>query len=123
MIKRFGYPVLALLACVAQPASADFWVAVAVNKKVGQHGNSFFLESRGAATSSALSHCRQFSNGADGCEVVLVTNKCSGLAHAGGNIYVSEGSSSHNAGSKALKNCRANHGSACNLHETFCPNQ
>jgi RNA 3'-terminal phosphate cyclase len=123
MTKLFGYSCVALFALIAQPASAEYWVAVAVNKNVGQHGNSYFLATQAEAKSNALYHCGQFSKDADGCEVVLVTQKCSGMAHAGGSIFVSEGRTANQAGSKALDNCRANHSSACALHETFCPNQ
>jgi len=123
MIKSFGYPVAACVALAAQPAFADFWVAVAVNKSVGQHGNSYFLKTRRAAESNALTNCTKFSSGAKGCEVVLVTKRCSGMAHAGPNIFVSEGRSANEAGSKALNDCRANHGDVCRIHETFCPNQ
>lgn len=113
----------ALFVLAAQPVSADYWVAVAVNSTVGQHGNSYFLETKNAATNNALSNCQKFSKGADGCKIVLVTRRCSGMAHAGPNIYVREGSSASKAGSTSLKACKANHGNACRIHETFCPNQ
>jgi hypothetical protein len=122
MTKLFGYSCVALFALIAQPASAEYWVAVAVNKNVGQHGNSYFLASRNEAVSSAMYHCKTYSDGADGCEVVLATKKCSGMAHAGPNIHVSEGRTAGTAGSKALKSCQSEHGSACRIHETFCPN-
>lgn len=122
-IVGFRYLLVAFSILASQPAFADFWVAVAVNESAGQHGNSYFLGSRSAATNSALANCRRFSGGADGCQVVLVTRRCSGMAHAGPNIYVSEGGSAGQAGSRALGSCEANHGSACRIHETFCPNQ
>ena len=122
LMKTMACSISMLLTFAAQPAFADFWVGVAVNQQIGQHGNSFFLESRSAAERSALSQCRKFSKGADGCEVVLVTRQCSGMAHAGPNIFVTEGSSASNAGTRALSTCEAHHGSSCRVHETFCPN-
>ena len=107
----------------AHPALADFWVAVAVNKAAGQHGNSYFLDTRSGAVASALENCTNFSNGAAGCEVVVVTKRCSGMAHAGPNIYVVEDRTANRAGQNALAMCEANHGSSCRIHETFCPNQ
>lgn len=121
--KWVRIPLAAILILAANPAFADFWVAVAVNEKVGQHGNSFFLETKSAAANSALKNCTKFSNGAKGCKIVLVTKRCSGMAHAGPSIYVKEGRSANTAGSTALKACQANHGNACRIHETFCPNQ
>lgn len=120
---KIRYVSVTLMMVAAQPVFADYWVSIAVNKKVGQHGNSFFLETQSAAKTSALAHCKQFSNGADGCEIVLVTKQCSGMAHAGPNIYVSEGRTAGLAGSMALKSCKATHGGACRIHETFCPNK
>jgi hypothetical protein len=115
--------VTAIAVMAAQPVLADYWVAVAVNKTVGQHGNSYFLGTKREAVNSALTNCKKFSKGAEGCEVVLVTRRCSGMAHAGRSIYVREGNSANKAGASALKACNANHGNACRIHETFCPNQ
>lgn len=100
------------------PAQAT-WMAVAINDAAGGWG-ARLGESKNVASSKALVTCREFSNGADGCEVRLVTRKCIAVSRSGKKLYLAESRSNDKAREASLEACQSAGSSGCEISNAFC---
>ncbi len=123
MIRTALIPTVPAIAAIAQPALAD-WAGVAVNAEVGQYGYSLRWTSSQEAGAKALGFCRDFSNNQEGCEVVMTTDRCGGIARGYENFaakyFVAEAGGRTAAGDQALSDCQEAIDGSCELVRNFC---
>ncbi len=86
---------------------------MAVNKAERDFGYTNLKNSRSAASKRAMEHCRRFSDGKAGCEVVLTTTKCFAVIRHGSEFFVEEASSKDRAALAVASACKKKHGSSC----------
>ena len=107
---------------IAQPAFAD-WGGVAVNEGTTGWGYSAGWKTKRDARNRAMHYCKQYSNGVAGCEVVMTTQKCGAVVRSktsSPQFYVVSANTKASASRQALAQCKAAHGSSCDLRQEFC---
>ncbi|MEM9766185.1 MAG: DUF4189 domain-containing protein [Pseudomonadota bacterium] len=122
MIRALAYPVALGFALLATPSLAE-WGGVAVHAGKATYGYSAGWDSKRDAEQRAMFYCRQFAGSQSGCQVVMTTRQCGGVARGTGSngrqLVVAEARARGTAGDKALAACQSRL-SNCEFVRNFC---